>query len=276
MGRWASVLTDDEPEPERFEPLADDELLHTRLDLLMRSYGPPPPPALGERGACRGLSVAQRDELFFYEGADAKFVNKRTIEGWCNRCEVKAECLAYAMSIPKMEGIWGGTTSFERECIRQPGLRAARAVRAQAAKARDNAAAQRRQEREAERLRRLQKADEDRQAVLAERARRRAERERKRDERLAHRVAHPPKRGRPAGSPIQMRMRYRNREVYFSLTVRTDTSQKFEVASVVGWADAAEKARARLADRPDLLRALDAALKANDMQPSLDEGNTAA
>lgn len=137
MGRWSTIFTDDSSdEQERLEPFYDE--LNQRLNLLMRSFGPPPPPILGERGACRGLSVEQRDELFFYEGPDAKFVNERTVSEWCNRCEVKDECLAYAMSIPSLYGIWGGTTAYGRECIRQPGLRAAKQERAKRARIRSS------------------------------------------------------------------------------------------------------------------------------------------
>lgn len=37
----------------------------------------------------------------------------------CNRCPVKAECLAYAVDDPSIEGIWGGSTARERLDLRK-------------------------------------------------------------------------------------------------------------------------------------------------------------
>jgi len=37
----------------------------------------------------------------------------------CRRCDVRAECLAYALADPHLVGYWGGTTERERAGMRQ-------------------------------------------------------------------------------------------------------------------------------------------------------------
>ncbi len=37
----------------------------------------------------------------------------------CSRCEVRAECLEYAMGDPSLEGIFGGLTEMERRAARK-------------------------------------------------------------------------------------------------------------------------------------------------------------
>lgn len=36
----------------------------------------------------------------------------------CEPCEVRTECLAYAMAHPELEGVWGGLTEGERGVLR--------------------------------------------------------------------------------------------------------------------------------------------------------------
>ncbi len=36
----------------------------------------------------------------------------------CNLCEVKVQCLEYALQFPAMPGVWGGTSMRERRAIR--------------------------------------------------------------------------------------------------------------------------------------------------------------
>lgn len=37
----------------------------------------------------------------------------------CRGCPVRSECLAYAVAIPTLDGIWGGMTQKERDAIRR-------------------------------------------------------------------------------------------------------------------------------------------------------------
>ena len=39
----------------------------------------------------------------------------------CSSCLVRQECLAYAMTDPTLDGIWGGLTRRERGQLRHPG-----------------------------------------------------------------------------------------------------------------------------------------------------------
>ncbi|SER95826.1 WhiB family transcriptional regulator, redox-sensing transcriptional regulator [Lentzea xinjiangensis] len=36
----------------------------------------------------------------------------------CLSCEVRAECLAYAVARPELDGIWGGTSNRQRVAMR--------------------------------------------------------------------------------------------------------------------------------------------------------------
>ncbi len=64
--------------------------------------------------ACRG-----DDPSLFYppphiEGKDARSKRERRAKAICARCDVRADCLAYALRIAEPHGIWGGLNEFER------------------------------------------------------------------------------------------------------------------------------------------------------------------
>lgn len=73
------------------------------------------------RGACRGH---ERPDSWFPE---KKSPAEQTLEARavCVGCEVRGECLQYAMDHPEEPGIWGGLTKSERD-----GLRSGRDVKA--------------------------------------------------------------------------------------------------------------------------------------------------
>jgi hypothetical protein len=59
-------------------------------------------------------------EIFFPE----KSGSTKDAKGICARCEVRADCLEYALNRREHYGIWGATSSRERERIaRQRGIR---------------------------------------------------------------------------------------------------------------------------------------------------------
>lgn len=60
---------------------------------------------------------AQTDpELFFPDKGDwAKAFRAKVV---CQRCEVKSECLAYALERSELVGVWGGTTPEQRKQLR--------------------------------------------------------------------------------------------------------------------------------------------------------------
>ncbi len=65
-------------------------------------------------GACRGTDP----ELFFPIAREGSAVQEiASAKAVCGRCEVRRQCLAYALrTMP--DGIWGGTTREERIAIR--------------------------------------------------------------------------------------------------------------------------------------------------------------
>jgi WhiB family transcriptional regulator, redox-sensing transcriptional regulator len=54
-------------------------------------------------------------EAFFPE----KGGSTREAKAVCRRCEVQAECLAYALEHDERFGIWGGTSETERRALRR-------------------------------------------------------------------------------------------------------------------------------------------------------------
>lgn len=53
-------------------------------------------------------------EVFFPGKGDSLRPARRT----CMACDVRPDCLRYALAHPELEGIWGGTTYRERRAIR--------------------------------------------------------------------------------------------------------------------------------------------------------------
>lgn len=66
------------------------------------------------RGACRD----KPRELFFpRKGASHKQIEQA--KAVCATCPVRAECLAWTLSLGEGGGIWGGTTANERKVLRK-------------------------------------------------------------------------------------------------------------------------------------------------------------
>lgn len=70
-----------------------------------------------ELAECREESV----DIFFSATTDRDIEYAKRI---CRRCEVRADCLAYALETPQLYGIWGGFTADERVVLRR-GMREA-------------------------------------------------------------------------------------------------------------------------------------------------------
>jgi WhiB family redox-sensing transcriptional regulator len=60
-------------------------------------------------------------EIFFSEESGMRSVYRyeRQAKAICNQCDLKSPCLAYAMSDPDLDGIWGGTLPRERAEFRR-------------------------------------------------------------------------------------------------------------------------------------------------------------
>ena len=68
----------------------------------------------------RALCAEVGPEPFFPEARGASPRDARRI---CAKCEVRAECLAYALEHPEVQGVWGGLSEKQRrDPRRQLGL----------------------------------------------------------------------------------------------------------------------------------------------------------
>ena len=63
-----------------------------------------------DRAACRGVDP----ELFFPGEGGAGAAAVRKSAAICAGCEVRAECLQFALSSPEQHGTWGGLSERER------------------------------------------------------------------------------------------------------------------------------------------------------------------
>jgi WhiB family redox-sensing transcriptional regulator len=63
----------------------------------------------------RGLCNQTDPEAFFPEKGGSVREAKRI----CSRCEVKPECLAWALGSKEPFGVWGGTTERERRILKR-------------------------------------------------------------------------------------------------------------------------------------------------------------
>ena len=96
-------------------PLGGNETRH--LSLVTNSYDPPLTPEddlWQEKALC-----AQTDpEAFFPEKGGSTREAKRICEG----CEVRSECLDYALANDERFGIWGGLSERERRKLRREAI----------------------------------------------------------------------------------------------------------------------------------------------------------
>lgn len=103
------VATVDEDDEDDYEI---DEIVQGPVDLvLVEADGLPPELAWQERALC-----AQTDpEAFFPEKGGSTREAKRV----CMSCEVRAECLDYALAKDERFGIWGGLSERERRRVKK-------------------------------------------------------------------------------------------------------------------------------------------------------------
>jgi WhiB family redox-sensing transcriptional regulator len=70
----------------------------------------------GSRAACRSADP----ELFFpVSGAGPSVAQVAEAKTVCARCEVRSECLAFALATRQPYGVWGGTSPDERTVLRK-------------------------------------------------------------------------------------------------------------------------------------------------------------
>lgn len=72
----------------------------------------PAPEQWRERAACRTLDP----EIFFPQGSAREVeMQKRRAKAVCAQCPVAASCLEESLRFDCVDGIWGGTTAYERD-----------------------------------------------------------------------------------------------------------------------------------------------------------------
>jgi WhiB family redox-sensing transcriptional regulator len=67
-----------------------------------------------DRAACRGPQAVAFFPPSQPERKDARLAREGRAKAICGVCEVRAECLDYALGIQEVHGIWGGLTEAER------------------------------------------------------------------------------------------------------------------------------------------------------------------
>ncbi|MBC7279155.1 MAG: WhiB family transcriptional regulator [Nocardioides sp.] len=74
------------------------------------------PDAVRLPGDLRGALCPQTDpEIFFPEAGASPAAAKKV----CAACDVTSECLALALSLGTVKGVWGGTTERERQALKR-------------------------------------------------------------------------------------------------------------------------------------------------------------
>lgn len=79
--------------------------------------GLPTRPATVTDWKARGLCAQTDPDAFFPEKGGAT----RDAKAVCAACEVRVQCLEYALDRDERFGIWGGTSEFERKKLRKGG-----------------------------------------------------------------------------------------------------------------------------------------------------------
>lgn len=116
--RWSSGLPSD-PRPRAREIARHPSVARLREDLLGSvDWGELKPPARSEAPAyqARALCASTAPEAFFPE----KGGSTRDAKAICARCEVKVDCLSYAIGTDAKFGVWGGMTMSERDELSGP------------------------------------------------------------------------------------------------------------------------------------------------------------
>jgi WhiB family redox-sensing transcriptional regulator len=111
LGRTPVDLVVADPEGVDLDDEVDESIDGTVDLVLVEAEGLPPELAWQERALC-----AQTDpEAFFPEKGGSTREAKRV----CMSCEVRAECLDYALAKDERFGIWGGLSERERRRVKK-------------------------------------------------------------------------------------------------------------------------------------------------------------
>lgn len=65
----------------------------------------------------RSKAACKTQTKLFFPALEKKTVSYRDAIKICTTCEVKSECLNYAVQYEMMHGVWGGTTPNQRRVL---------------------------------------------------------------------------------------------------------------------------------------------------------------
>jgi WhiB family transcriptional regulator, redox-sensing transcriptional regulator len=69
------------------------------------------------RAACRGEDSSLFFAPSYFERREEKDGRERRAREICNRCDVRSECLEYALRTRESHGVWGGMNEQERRAL---------------------------------------------------------------------------------------------------------------------------------------------------------------
>jgi WhiB family transcriptional regulator, redox-sensing transcriptional regulator len=69
------------------------------------------------RAACRGEDSSLFFAPSYFERREEKDERERRAREICGRCEVRIECLEYALKTRESHGVWGGMNEQERRAL---------------------------------------------------------------------------------------------------------------------------------------------------------------
>jgi len=69
------------------------------------------------RAACKGEDTSLFFAPSYFERKEQKDARESKARAICARCEVREECLAYALRIREPHGIWGGLNEMQRRTL---------------------------------------------------------------------------------------------------------------------------------------------------------------
>lgn len=112
MGQWGFVHQEGQVETVMWNIFGEGEVRFVAQDGSSSSFGELDGPLAWQRDAL----CAQTDpEAFFPE----KGGSTRDAKGICEQCEVRLQCLEYALANDERFGIWGGLSERERRKLRR-------------------------------------------------------------------------------------------------------------------------------------------------------------
>jgi WhiB family redox-sensing transcriptional regulator len=68
----------------------------------------------------RAACLSEEADLFFPIGSsDSAYQQIEQAKAVCQRCDVRAECLEWALKVGQDHGVWGGLSADERDSLRR-------------------------------------------------------------------------------------------------------------------------------------------------------------